>query len=267
MKKILTLAYLLAFCYSFSVAQNASKVYDFDLKLEIPLYVFGVGTYLAGQSSFKEMTPYTQAEVDALNLSAVSPFDMIATKRWSPAIGSATDKLLYASYLAPFTLFLGKEGRQNWGAIAIMYTEAFALNLGTVTFMKTSLRRGRPLLYNPDVPNEEKLYTDARLSFYSGHSSATATFSVLTAVMFQDLYPDSKLKGWVWAGAIALPLATATGRVLAGRHFPTDVITGLGVGALTGWMIPFIHRTQKGKNMKIFPMTGGALGAGMDLRF
>ncbi|MBI4542902.1 MAG: phosphatase PAP2 family protein, partial [Gemmatimonadetes bacterium] len=38
--------------------------------------------------------------------------------------------------------------------------------------------------------------------------------------------------------------ATSALRVVAGRHFPTDVVAGAVLGTLVGWTLPQVHRTQ-----------------------
>ena len=51
---------------------------------------------------------------------------------------------------------------------------------------------------------------------------------------------------WMWtvAGVVAIAGASITGisRILAGQHFPSDVLVGAAIGALTGWVVPAVHR-------------------------
>jgi len=77
-------------------------------------------------------------------------------------------------------------------------------------------------------------------SFYSGHSAAVATMAGLTCAHHQHLP--------LYGGGIAdlapcvvmIGAATATGitRVIADRHWASDVVVGWGVGALSGYVLP-----------------------------
>jgi len=77
-------------------------------------------------------------------------------------------------------------------------------------------------------------------SFYSGHAAATATMAGLTCVHHQHL----PLYGGGFADLapclLMIGAATTTGlaRVVADRHFATDVVTGWSVGALSGYVLP-----------------------------
>ena len=42
------------------------------------------------------------------------------------------------------------------------------------------------------------------------------------------------------AGALALATTTGAFRVVANRHWMSDVITGAGVGLVAGWLMPWL---------------------------
>jgi membrane-associated phospholipid phosphatase len=89
-------------------------------------------------------------------------------------------------------------------------------------------------------------------SFFSGHTSQTAAASFFFAKVITDYHPTLKrgLKIGLWAFAITIPALNGTLRVLAGKHFPTDVMTGYVAGAATGWLVPQLHRTRTSKEQK-----------------
>ena len=114
------------------------------------------------------------------------------------------------------------------------------------SFAKASTLRFRPYNYNPDVANDVKLRQGPRLSFFSGHVSHTSAFWFMTAQVLTDMHPHWKSKNILtWGIATTIPMAIGAGRVLAGKHFPTDVITGYLVGAGVGLIMPIIHRKKK----------------------
>jgi membrane-associated phospholipid phosphatase len=62
-----------------------------------------------------------------------------------------------------------------------------------------------------------------------------------------------------WGLAVAIPAWTGVERILAGKHFPTDVIAGYAFGALCGYLVPGIHlRRETGQvfSLKATPYSG-----------
>jgi membrane-associated phospholipid phosphatase len=77
-------------------------------------------------------------------------------------------------------------------------------------------------------------------SFYSGHAAVTATMAGLTCVHHEHL----PLYGGGFADLapclLMIGVSTATGiaRIVADRHWSTDVITGWSVGFVSGYVVP-----------------------------
>jgi membrane-associated phospholipid phosphatase len=86
-----------------------------------------------------------------------------------------------------------------------------------------------------------------------------------------DYHPDMKTeyKIGLWTFAAAVPFATAYLRVSAGKHFPTDVMTGYAVGAAIGWLVPHLHKKKKlPEGMSIMPsFSYGSRGIYLSYRF
>jgi membrane-associated phospholipid phosphatase len=55
-------------------------------------------------------------------------------------------------------------------------------------------------------------------------------------------HPKSSLVVPVWLFSESLAAATASLRVVAGKHFITDVITGAAAGTAIGILIPYLHQ-------------------------
>ena len=126
-----------------------------------------------------------------------------------------------------------------------MLAETFAMAWGFTNLSKRIAKRPRPYMYNDNYdifPMEMRRRDDARMSFFSGHTSGSAAMYYFTAVTFSKYYPDSKLKPFVWGTSISIPVLTGFMRVKAGKHFPTDVLLGYVVGALIGGvLVPALH--------------------------
>ncbi|MDM7915213.1 MAG: phosphatase PAP2 family protein, partial [Candidatus Eisenbacteria bacterium] len=61
-----------------------------------------------------------------------------------------------------------------------------------------------------------------------------------------DLAPDSRARGWIWAGSLTVATSTALLRVVSGEHFPSDVVAGAALGAAAGILIPLVHHEGGG---------------------
>lgn len=102
-------------------------------------------------------------------------------------------------------------------------------------------QRPRPFVYaNPSKADLPSNYT----SFYSGHTSFTAAvITGLLAILLSRGAPAPVLLGIGALGQVLI-VSTAMFRVLAGRHFVTDVLAGAVAGALVALAIARMHRPR-----------------------
>ena len=209
-------------------------------------YIFGAAVF-GGMSALyldTRLKPLTDEHIAALDRQNVNPFDRPATTYNSKAVADVSDWTMRASLALPFTLLAGKNMRKDVSSIALLYVQTMAVTGMITELTKVSVLRVRPYAYNPDVSLGSKKALDARKSFFSGHTSSSFAGTVFFARVFSDYNPDSKLKPYVWAGALTLSSVVAYSRVRAGRHFPTDVIAGAAVGGLVGYWIPELHKKK-----------------------
>ncbi|MGB5072231.1 MAG: phosphatase PAP2 family protein, partial [Flavobacteriales bacterium] len=120
--------------------------------------------------------------------------------------------------------------------------ESALLTVGLTDMVKNLARRARPYAYNPDLPDDLRMYSAAYSSFWSGHTATTAAFTFSCAQLVQQSDASKTAKTLTWSAAIAWPMAVGFYRVKAGKHFPTDVIAGYIVGAGIGLAVPYIHQ-------------------------
>jgi membrane-associated phospholipid phosphatase len=120
----------------------------------------------------------------------------------------------------------------------VVYGEVLSISGTVTTATKFAVQRPRPYVYGTTstaVLNSPASYT----SFFSGHSSAT--FGALTTLaMTESLRHGTSVWPWLIVGLVGTSVAVE--RVLAGQHFPTDVIAGAAVGVATGVLVPLLHR-------------------------
>ncbi|MFW5851516.1 MAG: phosphatase PAP2 family protein [Bacteroidota bacterium] len=105
--------------------------------------------------------------------------------------------------------------------------------------------RPRPYVYRTEISIEKKKETDAYKSFFSQHTSLTAANTFMAAHVITHYYNQKWIHYSAWSLAAILPTYVGYERVMAGKHFPTDVLAGFVWGATCGLIIPQLH-TKKG---------------------
>ena len=181
-----------------------------------------------------------------LNSNLLNNLDRPFAGRYLEAADRRSDLAVYAAMAAAVCTPMVRSSTpffsRAW-TLGVLCAEANFATLSLTELSKRTAARARPLAYpGSGAPDAVWQSSDARASFFSGHSSIAACNAVFAATVWSDLHPHSKLKPWIWAGAIALPSYAAWQRVQAGKHFPTDVLVGLAVGATAGRIVPLIHR-------------------------
>lgn len=219
--------------------------YHFDCKKDMAIVSLGVGLNTFGFVKAASTKPSSVDYLNALNASDISlGIDRNAVGFWSTNSAKLSDDLLYTALVVPATLALSSRCRdiRQGGGVALMGLEALMLSAGLTNTVKNTVRRPRPYAYNANVPMEIRMGKDARRSFFSGHTSTSAAATFFTAQVFSDLYPESRWRYVVWSGAATLPLIVGVQRYKAGKHFPTDIAVGYLVGAVSGILVPRLHK-------------------------
>jgi membrane-associated phospholipid phosphatase len=77
---------------------------------------------------------------------------------------------------------------------------------------------------------------------------------------------DSSAAPWLWGAAAAMSLATGTLRIIAEKHYFTDVLAGTALGAASGIVVPLLHRrgsvlAESGGSLSLGPTTIAISGA------
>lgn len=107
-------------------------------------------------------------------------------------------------------------------------------------------QRPRPFVYNR--PEEGKNFSNYT-SFYSGHTSFSAASTTALFLTLLGRHAPTPLLILVATLAQTLILSTAFFRILAGRHFITDVLAGALAGALIALIIALIHRSSEKRHL------------------
>lgn len=236
------------------------------------------GGFVAGAAIKTE--PYTREQLlnNQPDINSLNGLDRKTALYWSPSIAKTSDYILFSISVLPALFLSENHTGRDITTLLVMYAEVFTLNYGLTNIVKYTARRPRPYVYNPDttkVSIETRSDGVSKESFFSGHTSQTAAATFFFAKAISDYHPNLKpgIKAGLWVFAASVPAANGYLRVLAGKHFPTDVIVGYIAGAATGVLIPELHRTKKSKaqkanlNMGISPTWNGGMQMQLMYRF
>lgn len=205
-------------------------------------WVGGSIAVTGGAYLLKSRTPaFTPEQINVLNISRVPSFDRYSLHHYSESAQKSSDIMLYGSIILPAVLLADPKIRGDAPEVAVVVSEVFLVNLALTTLTKELVHRTRPLAYNPNAPLEPKLEADTRRSFFSGHTSTSAAMTFATAKIWTDYHPDSRWKPVVWTTAAVIPATVGYFRMRGGKHYLSDVVVGMVVGAATGILIPHWH--------------------------
>jgi membrane-associated phospholipid phosphatase len=146
-----------------------------------------------------------------------------------------------------------------WAGFAddmVVMAEVVAVNGALTQLVKFGVRRPRPNVYDVAASSPEINDPGNYLAFYSGHASTAFAAGMFYATTFALRHPDSGARGVVYGGAAVAAGSVGLLRVLAGEHFPTDVIAGAAVGGALGLVLPLFHR--RGTMLVAAPTSSGA---------
>ncbi|GAA0715322.1 phosphatase PAP2 family protein [Aquimarina litoralis] len=249
-----TLILLTVFCTVNSYSQKDSP-YETDLWVDGAWTTLGVAGSVYGFTLLVNKEGINEQELNDLSRDDIPSFDRWAAGNYSESINKVSDIPFYTSFATPFLFLLNGDTRGHAGQLSIMLVESMATTGALFTITAGLVNRPRPLVYSEEAPLSERLSKDSQRSFYSGHAAASATATFFAAKVFSDFFPDSKAKPFVWAGAAIIPAAVGYFRIQSGKHFLSDVILGYTIGALTGVLVPELHK-KKNRNLKIMPSIG-----------
>jgi membrane-associated phospholipid phosphatase len=177
--------------------------------------------------------PY--ADCAPCDSSNVWSFDRIAIGDYNASIGYLSWVTLIGSMGGSIAMLSsaytgsGEAEQQAWTTMAYTVLAAGALTGWT----KVLFARPRPILYT----DQAGLYAsrDNGRSFPSGHTSLAFAFAVAAAKLSANRGVERNTEVGLLISAAA---ATGVLRVLAHRHFPTDVTGGAVLGTLVGIVVP-----------------------------
>lgn len=221
-----------------------------NLAVDLPI-VLGIGSVLLGTTIADPQLPPPSCGL-VCDSQTVNGLDRVSIGWNSKPARTASDLFLGINLALPIVLDLidvaasrPPDALRGYLQDLLILSEVFVVTSGLTSVFKYAVRRPRPFLYDSDMdafPSEARQDVDASLSFFSGHSSSAFAMATAGSYLFMLRHPQSKWVIPVWIVSEALAATTASLRVVAGKHFITDVLVGAAVGSAVGVLIPYLHR-------------------------
>lgn len=146
---------------------------------------------------------------------------------------------------AATAILLSRSRRGEGGVVAqedmVVLAEALDVTAALTEWAKVLFRRPRPVRYGPEAT--QYLAPDNGLSFPSSHTSVAFAAAAAYASILDRRGLVGRHRSEV---ALLFTGAAVTGtlRVVARKHFPTDVLAGALLGTAIGWVVPAVHATR-----------------------
>ena len=248
------------------IAQEKQSPYKTTLLKDAAWITGSVGLNVLGVLTIQNKPDLTEAALANLDRNDIWKINRGAVGNFSEEADELSYIPFYASFATPLLFLLGEDERSNMGQISVLFIETMATTGAFFTLTAGNVEKSRPLVYNEDLPIEERLDSDAQRSFFAGHTAATAAATFFTAKVYQDFNPDSPAIPYVWAGAVAVPAYVGYLRTKAGKHFLTDNLIGFGIGAACGILVPELHKVGN-ENIEVYPTVNyDVLGTGLNTK-
>jgi membrane-associated phospholipid phosphatase len=218
-----------------------SSPYRFRLTLDLP--IVGLGT--AGAMAL--FVPRTQPAClpDCRAPNSLNGIDERALGYYSPGAHTAADILVFSLLLAPHAVNLvATRGRDSiWLEDAAISLESVLLTQGVTQVVKVAVSRPAPIVYDSNVPIEERTSTDALASFWSGHTATAFAAATSFAVSYWLRHPQDPWRWVVLASLESAALVVGLLKIRAGYHYPSDIAAGAAAGMSIGVLVPMLHTT------------------------
>ncbi len=248
----------------------------YSVAIDVPITAVGALAWLIPELAKSSLTGpscrWCERNPDATR--AVNGLDTAVRDglRWSSTGTAAIISDVIGYGLAPasaigLTILAGRVqggGRERdlwplWDSLIIVETSVLAMDLNQL--VKFIALRERPRYQF--APESERAAMvppgDEILSFFSGHT--TFTFALATSAGMVSSMRGYRLAPLVWGVGLGLATSAAYLRIAADRHYFTDVLTGVFVGAGMGVLLPWLaHRPLAPYGLRVgaAPIANGA---------
>lgn len=235
----------------------------------------GIGLSYWGLTLMKSKKAVSKEEIQLIDADLegareqIPVFDRWTFGNYNEGADRVSDIPFYASFGFPLLFLADKHTRTNAPQIGLLYLETMAITGALFAQVNGRVNRKRPSVYSQTAGPGIRMDDKSQNSFYGGHISATAAATFFTAKVFNDYFPDSPARPYVWGAAAAVPAFVGYLRLRAGKHFLSDNLIGYAIGAGMGVLVPHLHKKQEGFSLRsgISSPVGGGTAIHLNYRF
>lgn len=188
--------------------------------------------------------------------------DVSARANFNDAAARRSDLLRLIGLVLPVAAQVSSGFDTAFGNASLIYLEAHAANLLLTNVTKEIVRRPRPYTHSdsPEVRRfAEAQGSEAYVSFFSGHASASYTAAVAGSLLYAARTREPWARHALWGTEMLLAGTTAQLRVRTGRHYRTDIWAGSLVGSALGIALPALHGVSPRLRASELAVAGGAV--------
>lgn len=229
---------------------NLNAQFSLGAKTDMVLLPLGVIGASVGNIMTYEDGPLTNDDFAGIDKLNIPFFDRLNTT-YSPTYAEVSDILLALQFISPLTYSFASEYKPQFQTNAIMYIETMSLNYGLNSITKSLVGRFRPFSYDSTTIKDVLYNNDTRYSFYSGHSS-----TAFASAVFNIIILTSQSGGLNKTIGVTLNIVNATAiatlRVMAAKHFFSDVLVGALVGSGVAYLTTEFHKDNPATNTNGF---------------
>lgn len=263
-----------------SSAKGASEVHQLRIDVPTTAVITGVtgGAWIASEALFKRALAPARCrwcDRDAAGNSALNPLDAWGLNlRWENTALAARISDVDAFVLLPLAVgashawVASRDGAASGLPVdALIVAEAVVITVALTQLTKFVAGRERPFVHA--LPEDQKPLTakptDNNVSFFSGHTSFAFSLAVAAGTV-------AELRGYsgralVWALGIPLASAVPLLRMMADKHYLTDVLLGFAVGSAVGAGVPLLLHPRVGAPAIPVSVAVGPQGVGVTGQF
>lgn len=219
--------------------------YGLSLARDLPL-VAGLSIMKYHSGSLLAETREDNRWNPGLRKGSIPLYDRWVVGNYSPALSSLSSVVAGAELILPIgaNLIDTYYEPSAWNGMvvdAVVLQEALVLSGALSSYAKSARVHSTPIAYDESVPESEKRAPQNASSFFSNHTASAFTTAVYSAYTYQLRHPDSPLVPWAWGGSLAMASGVGAMRIMAGKHFLSDVVAGAVAGAMCGYLLPRLH--------------------------
>jgi membrane-associated phospholipid phosphatase len=198
----------------------------------------------------------------------------LGTQSGRDAADSASNGLFVVLVAAPFALdgieyLAHRETGDAAYQVLMIDAQSMLVTASSLLLAKYTVARERPYgaTCQTDHPDASCGGSDQNTSFFSGHTALSFTSASLVCTTHQNLHPlGGAADTAVCITALAGATATGALRIMADKHYLTDVATGAAFGVFSGYFLPkLLHYRGDGGTIVapwLDPVGGGGITIG-----